>query len=136
MNSSITFSLMKWIWISMCLICAWNWEFLIKAITFWLSSYIIIVWEYSTLYVNWVIRFRNQIVSFAIKICFVYSISQINNVTINCRFENQLMTSLLTLKAYWKEIVWDSVRMMVLKQSKRRRTLFRRRKFDILIRSI
>jgi hypothetical protein len=28
------------------------------------------------------------------------------------------------------------VRMMILKQSKRRRTLFRRRKFDILIRSI
>ncbi len=28
------------------------------------------------------------------------------------------------------------VRMMILKQSKRRRTLFRRRKFDVLIRSI
>jgi hypothetical protein len=33
---------------------------------------------------------------------FVYSISQINNVTMNCRFENQLMTSLLTLNAYSK----------------------------------
>jgi hypothetical protein len=29
----------------------------------------------------------------------------------------------------------DVVRMMILKQSKRRRTLFRRRKFDVLIRS-
>jgi hypothetical protein len=28
------------------------------------------------------------------------------------------------------------VRIMILKQSKRRRTLFRRRKFDILIRSV
>ncbi len=33
------------------------------------------------------------------------------------------------------EMIRD-VRMMILKQSKRRRTLFRRRKFDVLIRSI
>jgi hypothetical protein len=31
---------------------------------------------------------------------------------------------------------WVDVRMMILEQSKRRRTLFRKRKFDILIRSI
>jgi hypothetical protein len=33
-------------------------------------------------------------------------------------------------------LVWNHVRMMILKQSKRRRTFFRRRKFDILIKSI
>jgi hypothetical protein len=31
---------------------------------------------------------------------------------------------------------WLIVRMMILRQSKRRRTLFRRRKFDVLIESI
>jgi hypothetical protein len=106
MNSSIIFSLMKWIWISMCLISAWNWKFLIKTITFWLFSYIIIAWEYSTSHVNWVIKFRNQMTFFAIKIYLVYSISQINNVTMNCRLENQLMTSLSTLNTYFKLIVW------------------------------
>jgi hypothetical protein len=31
---------------------------------------------------------------------------------------------------------WKNVRRMILEQSKRRRTLFRRRKFDVLIESI
>jgi signal transduction histidine kinase len=97
---------MKRIWISMCFVRAWNWEFFVKAMTFWLSSYIIIVWKYSTLHVNWIIRFRNQIISFAINACFVYSISQINNVTINQRFENQLMISLLRWIHILKLIVW------------------------------
>jgi hypothetical protein len=77
MKSSIIFSLMKWIWVSMCFVRAWNWKFLIKAMTSWLSSYIIIVWKYSTSHVNWIIRFHNQMIFFTIKICFVYSISQI-----------------------------------------------------------
>jgi hypothetical protein len=101
----------------MCLIRAWNWEFLIKTIKFWLFSYIIIVWKYSTSYFNWIIRFRNQIAFFAIKICLVYSISQINNITMNCHFENQLMTSLSTLKACFEidrlillvEMMWVGV---------------------------
>ncbi len=89
-------------WMSMCLVRAWNWEFLIKAMTSWLSSYIIIAWKYSTSHVNWIMRFRNQIIFFATTICSVYSTSQMNSVTINWRFENQLMTLLLTLKAYSK----------------------------------
>jgi hypothetical protein len=54
-----------------------------------------------------------------------------------------------SISEYWKEIMWNNefaiiettvdkwnVRMMILKQSKKRRTLFRKRKFDVLIRSI
>jgi hypothetical protein len=69
---------------------------------FWLFSYIIIAWKYSTSHVNWIIKFRNQIISLTINVCFVYSILQINNVTIDWRFENQLIISLFTLNAYFE----------------------------------
>jgi hypothetical protein len=42
-------------------------EFLTKTMTLWLSSYIIIVWKYSTSHVNWVIRFRSQIFFWRLK---------------------------------------------------------------------
>jgi hypothetical protein len=40
-------------------------------------------WEYSTSHVNWIMKFRSQIIFFATTICLVYSTSQMNNVTID-----------------------------------------------------
>ncbi len=56
--------------------------------------------------------------------------------------ESNVRRSILTIKTLTIKISddqnlwWSSVRMMILKQSKRRKTLFRRRRFDVLIRSI
>jgi hypothetical protein len=72
-----------------------------KTMMFWLFLYIIIAWRYSTSHINSIIRFCNQIVFLTIKICFMYSISQMNNVIVDYRFENQLITSLFTLKTYF-----------------------------------
>jgi hypothetical protein len=50
-------------------------------------------------------------ISLTANVCSVYSISQMNYVTIDWRFENQLMISLFTLNAYSEVdrlIFWSS----------------------------
>jgi hypothetical protein len=61
-------------------------------------------------------QFRSQMIFLTVNVCFVYSISQMNNVTIDWRFENQLIISLFTLNAYFKVdrlIFWFSVQFRI-----------------------
>jgi hypothetical protein len=70
------------------------------------------------------------------EIFFNQSKMKIENKEIKIFLEKTNNSSKTILKRTTSIEFSESVRMMILKQSKRRRTLFRRRKFDVLIRSI
>ena len=91
-----TASWMKWYWISICLVQAWN-LFFDNAITPWLSHFNV------TGLLNPLISPINvckYIASFVAWVCAMYSTSVLDNVTMYCFFELQVMAPVPMWKEY------------------------------------
>ena len=89
----------QWCCISICFVRTWKTKFLTKTTTFWLSQRITIANRKKLFWkLNWNINWRNQIIFLFVSHYVRYSISQIENVTICCRLNDQLKISLSMLK--------------------------------------
>ena len=83
-----TASQIKWYWMSMCLVHAWNLLSFDNAIAPWLSQLIVI--GLSNPHISWT-NVHKYITSFAAWVCAMYSASVLDNMTIYCFLELQVM---------------------------------------------